>query len=53
MKSKYGRYLTAERNGVVNANRVRVGPSEKWWGITGRYNLLETNSTTSLSGIEV
>ena len=30
MKSKYGKYLVAESNGVVNANRVEVWPWDKW-----------------------
>ena len=36
LKSRFGRYLVAESNGVVNANRVRVGPWEKWQGMGGR-----------------
>ena len=36
LKSRFGRYLVAETNGVVNANRVRVCPYVKWQGMKGK-----------------
>ena len=36
LKSRFGKYLVAEANGVVNANRVKVGPWEKWQGMGTR-----------------